>query len=121
DNLGIPPNTQDFVDIETFKEILKLDNKGPEREFSKELTFKEIENLSALGCLLKGSTAALGIYKVRDTCEKIQYWGASWDQSGLEHIEREDSLKKIRDILPILKVDYKAAKDWLINFLEPGD
>ncbi|CAI6089305.1 unnamed protein product [Clonostachys chloroleuca] len=140
DNLGIPPDAQDFVDIETFKEILKLDDEGPERKFSKELAFsffeqaentfdeidhsleeEELENLSALGCLFKGSAAALGIYKVRDACEKIQCWGASWEQSGFEHVEREDSLKKIRDILPILKVDYKAAKDWLINFLGHGD
>jgi hypothetical protein len=80
---------------------------------------KDMEKLSALGCLLKGSAAALGIYKVRDACEKILRCGAGWDQ--FKHIEREESLKKIRDILPVLKVDYKAAKDWLISFLGPGD
>ncbi|CAG9950354.1 unnamed protein product [Clonostachys rosea f. rosea IK726] len=138
DNLGLPPDAQDFVDIEIFKEILKLGDEGSEREFSKELAFsffeqaentfdeidhsleeRDLKNLLALGCLLKGSAAALGIYKVRDACEKIRHWGAGRDQSGFEHIEREESLKKIRDILPCLKVDYKAAKDWLIEFFGP--
>ncbi|CAI6091474.1 unnamed protein product [Clonostachys chloroleuca] len=45
DNLGIPPDAQDFVDIETFKEILKLDDEGPEREFSKELVFSFFEQV----------------------------------------------------------------------------
>jgi hypothetical protein len=43
DNFGLPPDAQDFVDIETFKEILKLGDEGSEREFSKELAFSFFE------------------------------------------------------------------------------
>ena len=82
---------------------------------------QDLKNLLALGHFLKGSAATLGIYKVRDACEKIQHWCAGRDESGFEHIEREESLKKVRDILPTLKVDYKAAKDWLTRFFGPEE
>ncbi|EXK26094.1 osomolarity two-component system, phosphorelay intermediate protein YPD1 [Fusarium oxysporum f. sp. melonis 26406] len=140
DHSSISPDAQDFVDMNIFEQILELDDEGPDREFSKELVFgffeqaentfdeighsleeRNLEKLLALGHFLKGSAAALGIYKVRDACEKIQHLAAGRDESGFEHIEREESLTKIRDILPTLKIDYKAAKDWLTTFFRPGE
>jgi osomolarity two-component system phosphorelay intermediate protein YPD1 len=82
---------------------------------------RDLENLLTLAHFLKGSAATLGIYKVRDACEKIQHLGAGRDESGFERIEQEVSLKKVRDILPTLKVDYKAARDWLTRFFGPRE
>ena len=47
---------------------------------------RDLENLLALAHFLKGSAATLGIYKVRDACEKIQHLAAGRDESGFEHI-----------------------------------
>ncbi|EXL65939.1 hypothetical protein FOPG_17861 [Fusarium oxysporum f. sp. conglutinans race 2 54008] len=140
DHSSISPDAQDFVDMNIFEQILELDDEGSDRKFSKGLVFgffeqaentfdeidhsleeRDLEKLLALGHFLKGSAAALGIYKVRDACEKIQRWAAGTDESGFEHIEREESLTKIRDILPTLKIDYKAAKDWLTRFFRPRE
>ncbi|KAH7190180.1 signal transduction histidine kinase [Fusarium oxysporum] len=140
DNFGTYPDAQDFVDMNIFEEILEMDDESSDREFSKGLIFgffeqaentfdeighsleeRNLEKTFGSGPFLKGSAAALGIYKVRDACEKIQHWAAGRDESESEHIEREESLKKIRDILPTLKVDYKAAKDWLIKFFRSGE
>ncbi|KAF5227320.1 hypothetical protein FANTH_14792 [Fusarium anthophilum] len=138
-NFGISPDAQDFVDTNILEQILEMDDEGSDREFSKGLifeffeqaenTFDEIgrsleeenlEKLLALGNFLKGSAAALGIYKVRDACGKVQDWAAGRDESGFEHIEREESLKKIRVILITLKKDYEEAKDWLTRLFRPG-
>lgn len=43
---------------------------------------KDLAQLSALGHFLKGSSATLGLTKVKDSCEKIQHFGAKKDDTG---------------------------------------
>ncbi|KAK3100976.1 Phosphorelay intermediate protein [Teratosphaeriaceae sp. CCFEE 6253] len=86
-----------------------MDDDEDEREFSKsivydfftqaESTFKNMDTnlekrdlaqLSALGHFLKGSSATLGLTKVKDSCEKIQNFGAHKDAAGTEEEPDED-------------------------------
>lgn len=78
---------------------------------------KDLLKLSQLGHFLKGSSATLGLKKVRDSCEKIQHWGEMKDDTGTKDVEDvEDNLQKIKDIMPIMRKDYieveKFLRDW---------
>lgn len=42
----------------------------------------DLAKLFNLGHFLKGSAATLGLIKVRDACERIQYFGAHKDETG---------------------------------------
>ncbi|MDI1491853.1 MAG: Phosphorelay intermediate protein [Ramalina farinacea] len=48
----------------------------------KALKDKDLPTLSSLGHFLKGSSATLGLSKVRDSCEKIQHFGARKEADG---------------------------------------
>jgi osomolarity two-component system phosphorelay intermediate protein YPD1 len=58
-----------------------------------------LAELGRLGHFLKGSSAAIGVIKVRDLCEKMQHWGHSKDETGSKPIKDEDALKYIEDAL----------------------
>lgn len=75
-----------------------------------------MSQLSALGHFLKGSSATLGIYKVRDSCEKIQHLGALKDETGIEEVSEDVALEKIKEILVHMKKDYEEARVWLKAF-----
>ncbi|KAK6345456.1 hypothetical protein TWF718_007372 [Orbilia javanica] len=134
-NFDLPEDAREYVDVETFEQILEMDDDDPEREFSRGLvvgffdqamnTFdemdeslkrKDIHQLSSLGHFLKGSSATLGLFKVRDTCEKIQHLGALKDEAGIKDIDEKDALLKIKNLLPIMKKDYAAAETWLKKY-----
>ncbi|KAF3313807.1 hypothetical protein TWF173_005639 [Orbilia oligospora] len=140
EGFDLPENASEYVDVETFEQILEMDDGDPEREFSRglvigffeqaESTFdemdgsihkKDLAQLSSLGHFLKGSSATLGLFRVRDTCEKIQHLGALKDESGNLDIKEEEALRKITKLLPKMKQDYKAAEDWLKVFFEVED
>jgi len=139
--LGLKPDARDYMDIDTFAQILEMDDDDEEGErFSHGLVFgffeqaeatfgqmedgltkKDLEELSSLGHFLKGSSATLGLYKIRDACEKIQHLGAMMDAGGDRAIEndaagREENLIQIRDILAIMRKDFFAVKKWLEEF-----
>jgi len=94
---------RDSIDVATFEQILEMDDDEDEREFSKsivygffeqaEQTFKELDEalekkdlvqLSSLGHFLKGSSATLGLTKVKDSCAKIQHYGQMKNEAGTE-------------------------------------
>jgi len=135
---GLPPDASNYVDVSTFEQILEMDDDDPSREFSRQLVFgffeqaaatfnemdqslkdRDLEQLSSRGHFLKGSSATLGLYKVRDSCEKIQHWGASKDEAGNKDISEKEALEKIRDILPKMKMDYDDVEKWLKDFFGP--
>ncbi|KAK6535307.1 hypothetical protein TWF694_001771 [Orbilia ellipsospora] len=138
DEYDLPADAKQYVDTETFEQILEMDDGDPDRDFSKGLVegfFEQAENtfdnmdtdlqnknllgLSALGHFLKGSSATLGIYKVRDHCEKIQNWGAMKDATGLKPLpDEETALKLIAEIIPEMKEDYDSAKNWLEKYFQ---
>lgn len=126
----------------TFEQILEMDDdEEDEREFSKsivygffeqaEQTFKKMElslakgdldTLSSLGHFLKGSSATLGLTKVKDSCEKIQHYGAHKDESGTgDELDDAICLKRVKEILAEVKVEYAEVEKKLKAFYhDPG-
>ncbi|KAL8825998.1 MAG: hypothetical protein Q9191_004068 [Dirinaria sp. TL-2023a] len=126
----------DIVDTNTFEQILEMDEDEEEREFSRsivygffeqvEVTFKQMDGcleerdlaqLSSQGHFLKGSSATLGLTKIKDSCEKIQHYGARKDESGSpSNLSEEECLRRIRAILKDVKEEYKDAERVLRRF-----
>ncbi|KAI5291021.1 hypothetical protein KEM55_008444, partial [Ascosphaera atra] len=70
-----------------------------------------------LGHFLKGSSATLGLTKVKEACEKIQHFGAKKDETG-QIAENDDnaSLEKIKTTLAQAKEDYNEVVGLLKRF-----
>ncbi|CRJ95419.1 hypothetical protein D7B24_005670 [Verticillium nonalfalfae] len=126
----------DAVDMATFNQILEMDEPG-ECEFSQsivegffeqaeetitsmkeELENKELEKLSSLGHFLKGSSATLGLVKVRDNCEKIQRFGKKEKEDGSPLPDEKVCLEKIGETLKTLETDYADVEQVLKQYFE---
>jgi osomolarity two-component system phosphorelay intermediate protein YPD1 len=79
---------------------------------------KNLPELSRLGHFLKGSSAAIGLKKVKATCEKIQNIGNCKDETGSRDLNEADALKQISPLLPQVKAEYNEAEEYLKNFYE---
>ncbi|KAG5298273.1 phosphotransmitter protein Ypd1 [Histoplasma ohiense] len=119
----------DHVEETTFEQILEMDDEDPSREFSKGLVYgffdqaettfvkmesaietKDLNEITQLGHFLKGSSATLGLTKVKEACEKIQNLGAGKDESGtVNEPNAAISLANIKKTLIETKDDYKDA------------
>jgi len=131
-----PKHFEEEIDVSTFDQILEMDDDDDDREFSKsivydffaqaedtfvkideELANEDLEALSHLGHYLKGSSATLGLMKVRDSCEKVQNLGARKDETGNEEqLDDKKSLKAIRENADKAKADLKVAEKLLRKF-----
>ncbi|KAI7880245.1 histidine-phosphotransfer domain, HPT domain-containing protein [Lichtheimia hyalospora FSU 10163] len=128
----------DLIDMSTFEQLLDMDDEE-DHEFSysivlnyfeqAEATFKDMDaalekddlsELSRLGHFLKGSSAAIGLKKVKATCEKIQNIGNRQDEVGAS-LEEADALDRIKKLLPQVKDEYKEAEEYLKGFYEVQD
>lgn len=74
---------------------------------------KDLAKLSSLGHFLKGSSAALGVSKVQDSCEKIQHYGQRRDEDAGIDLSEKDALSKIGGLLGQVKKEYTASEKWL--------
>ncbi|KAH6688562.1 hpt domain-containing protein [Plectosphaerella plurivora] len=125
----------DGVDMNTFSQILEMDDSEDDREFSQSIvsgffeqaeeTFEQmdaalkeedLEKLSQLGHFLKGSSATLGLVKVRDSCEKIQRYGKKEDEEGNPVDDEELCLKKTGETLKALRIEYDEVEGELKKF-----
>jgi len=126
----------DEIDRTTFEQILEMDDDEDEREFSRSIVFdffeqadstfdkmdselekKDLDALSALGHFLKGSSATLGLTKVKDSCEKIQHFGARKDETGQVDVDDDEvSLKRLKVTIAKAKVDFREAEKVLKKF-----
>ncbi|TAQ89071.1 hypothetical protein B7494_g2588 [Chlorociboria aeruginascens] len=126
----------DNIDAMTFEQILEMDDDEDERDFSRsivfgffeqaEQTFKKMDDalkesdlptLSSLGHFLKGSSATLGLTKVKDSCEKIQHYGQKKDEAGTtDEPDEEKCLSKIKDTLVTVKEEYAEVEKVLRRF-----
>lgn len=77
---------------------------------------KNLASLSSLGHYLKGSSAALGVTRVQESCEKIQHYGAMRDEDKNVDLSEEQALSLIRSTLARCKKQYAAADKWLRKF-----
>lgn len=124
------------VDMNTFNQILEMDDPG-DHEFSHSLVFgffeqaeetfdsmdtaleaKDLEKLSSLGHFLKGSSATLGLVKVRDGCEKIQRFGKNENVDGSPEPDSELCLERIKEALKTVKTDYQDVEKKLKQYYE---
>ncbi|KAI7857869.1 signal transduction histidine kinase [Circinella umbellata] len=127
---------EELIDYNTFDQLLDMDD-DEDHEFSysivlnyfeqAEQTFtdmddalekKDLSELSRLGHFLKGSSAAIGLKKVKETCEKIQNIGNKQDEVGSASLEEEVALEKITKLLPQVKAEYKEAEEYLKSFYD---
>ncbi|CAO3660990.1 unnamed protein product [Rhizopus stolonifer] len=124
----------DLIDMNTFDQLLDMDDED-DHEFSysivlnyfeqAEATFKDmdealkkkdLQELSRLGHFLKGSSAAIGLKKVKATCEKIQNVGNKKGEDG--ELNDEEALKELAVLLPQVKTEYSEAEEYLKNFYD---
>ncbi|KAL1921652.1 uncharacterized protein VTP21DRAFT_10294 [Calcarisporiella thermophila] len=127
---------EDIIDRTTFDQLLEMDD-DDERDFSKSIvwdyfdqaqaTFKDMDNslekkdleaLSRLGHFLKGSSAALGLTKVKASCEKIQHNGNLKDATGTTTIGEQEALQLVTNLLKQVKREYKQAEVYLRHFYQ---
>lgn len=121
-------DVSDFIDLETFEQIREMDDDDSD-EFScaivggfldqAEETFIKMEaalkagdldQLSSLGHFLKGSSATLGLIKVKDYCETIQHLGSNKDDTGHVGPDHKECLSKIKNALAEMKIEYKRVR-----------
>lgn len=130
------PDLGDSIDAVTFEQILEMDDDEDDREFSRsivfgffeqaEQTFKKMDDalkagdlaeLSSLGHFLKGSSATLGLTKVKDSCEKIQHYGQKKDEAGTaDEPDEKKCLERIEETLVAVKEEYAEVEKVLKKF-----
>jgi osomolarity two-component system phosphorelay intermediate protein YPD1 len=71
---------------------------------------KDLDKLSSLGHFLKGSSATLGLVKVRDACEKIQRYGKNENLDGSPEEDEEICLQRIEEAFKAVKKDYTEVE-----------
>ncbi|KAF2099928.1 histidine containing phosphotransmitter protein [Rhizodiscina lignyota] len=138
---GLPDPSGEIVDQATFSQILEMDEDEDEREFSKSIVYdffeqarstfdkmdkalkeKDLAQLSQLGHFLKGSSATLGLTKVKDSCEKIQHFGARKDETGTQD-EPDDSksLNKSGHSVGQARHEFEEAENLLKKFYHDNE
>ncbi|KAF2866075.1 putative histidine phosphotransferase HPT1p [Massariosphaeria phaeospora] len=127
------PGASDKLDAATFEQILEMDEDEEEREFSKSIVYdffgqaestfdkmdssvKDLKTLSELGHFLKGSSATLGLTKVKDSCEKIQHYGQKKDETGTKDITEEEGLEKLKTTIEQAKTEFHDVEKVLKKF-----
>jgi osomolarity two-component system phosphorelay intermediate protein YPD1 len=77
----------------------------------------DLAELSSLGHFLKGSSATLGLTKVKDSCEKIQHYGQKKDEAGTaDEPDEAKCLERIKETLVAVKVEYAEVEKVLKRF-----
>ncbi|PWN89966.1 histidine-phosphotransfer domain, HPT domain-containing protein [Acaromyces ingoldii] len=129
----------EIIDMDIFGQLLEMDDED-DREFSKEIVWnyfdqaestfskmdqalskKDLPELSTLGHFLKGSSAAVGVIKVRDSCEYMQHYGKKADKDGITELSAEAALEKLTTTLEGVKIEYKEAEVALRKFYEDDE
>lgn len=82
---------------------------------------KDLKTLSELGHFLKGSSATLGLIKVRDGCEKIQRYGKNENLDGSSEPDSELCLTRIKEALKTVKTDYQDVERRLKAYYDKGE
>lgn len=77
----------------------------------------DLNQLSSLGHFLKGSSATLGLTKVKDSCERIQHYGQMKDEAGTTDVpDKAKCLALIKDTLVAVKEEYAEVEKVLKKF-----
>lgn len=122
---------EEYIDLETFEQILEMDE-DDDHEFSKSIahdfytqaeeSFRTMEDalnaknlleLSGMGHFMKGSSATLGLIKIKDCCEQIQSLGLLQDPYTHDSISDEYALNTISKLLVTLRQEYAQTRQIL--------
>jgi osomolarity two-component system phosphorelay intermediate protein YPD1 len=102
--------------------------KPPPQALSRHLTRRSekkegdyLKTLSELGHFLKGSSATLGLTKVKDSCEKIQRYGSLEDEAGAKNITEDEACEKLEAIIAQAKTEFTEVKEILKEFYNDPD
>ncbi|KAF9342480.1 hypothetical protein BGX26_007450, partial [Mortierella sp. AD094] len=125
-----------IIDHTTFDQLLEMDDEE-DHEFSRSLVWNYFEqaektfgdmdeamekldfpDLSRLGHFLKGSSAALGLTKVKESCEKLQHYGNRKDAIGANTITNDEAESLIRALLIQMRKEYDEAENYLRVFYD---
>ena len=79
---------------------------------------KYLKELSELGHFLKGSSATLGLTKVKDSCEKIQHYGQLKDDAGTKDITEDKAQENLAKIIKQAKTEFTDVKEILKEFYQ---
>ena len=83
---------------------------------------RDLTQLSTLGHFLKGSSATLGLTKVKDSCEKLQHYGARKDETGTTDEPDDDvSLQRCKRTIQEAKDQFYLVKESLKRFYRDED
>ncbi|KAJ2986912.1 hypothetical protein NUW58_g4804 [Xylaria curta] len=129
------PDLGDAIDILTFSQILEMDDSEEDRKFSQSIVYdffeqagetfekmdvalqaRDLDELYRLGHFLKGSSATVGLTKVKDSCEKIQRYGKRENVDGSPEPDEELCLSRIKTTLKTVKSEYADAEKTLKDF-----
>ncbi|CAH0050166.1 unnamed protein product [Clonostachys solani] len=128
-----------LVDLNTFNQILEMDEPD-DHEFSYSIVFgffdqaretfesmdaaldeRNLEELSSLGHFLKGSSATIGLTKVRDGCEHIQRYGKQENLDGSEEPDEDLCLERLAEAIQTVKKDYEEVETVLRKYYAQFD
>lgn len=124
----------DIIDLSTFEQIREMDDDDSD-DFSRAIvmgfleqadeTFtkmdlslqeKDLVQLSSLGHFLKGSSATLGLLKVKDLCEAIQHYGGRKDETGTRDMpDDEICLQAIETALTQMRDEYSKVRTYFFS------
>jgi len=131
---------QDIIDMEAFGQLIELDE-DDDSSFSETITleyfeqasktFKEMDEyleaknvvrLGELAHFLKGSSGQVGVKKVKEECNRMQYYGKLRDEEKKVDLKEEQALEMITASLKIAREDHEEAEKLLKEYFDaPGD
>lgn len=79
---------------------------------------KNFNMLYQLGQFLKGSSATIGMTKVKDSCEKIQRYGKKENEDGSRQHNEELLLSQLTETIKQAKMEYAEGEAALRKFYE---
>ena len=79
---------------------------------------KDLDERYRLGHFLKGSSATVGLTKVKDSGEKIQRYGKRENLDGTPEKDDEVCLSRIETTLKVVKNEYAEAEKTLKKFFQ---
>ncbi|PNY29394.1 Multistep phosphorelay regulator 1 [Tolypocladium capitatum] len=130
---------EDVLDMTAFNQVLGLDAPGNHAfslsivvdffcqaedtfvSMDEALRRGDLNSLASLGHYLKGSSAAVGLVKVRDGCGKIERFGKMQNEEGFTEPDPEVCLKRIEEVLTATKTDYHTAATVLRRYYGQTD
>ncbi|KAI3632575.1 hypothetical protein MIR68_009681 [Amoeboaphelidium protococcarum] len=118
----------DIVDMNIFSEVLQMDDPD-DNSFSQSLVEQffgqaaetiaiikdafakqDYAQVSRLGHFLKGSASALGITKLKSTCEKIQHCGEQKEGTPFSGMSVDQCALKLQEMIKDLDIQAAEAK-----------